>query len=331
MKFSIRFADQIVGFFVILALAILVFVVIMLGKSQRWFSRDSQYRTYFTSAAGLSPNMAIQYKGFTIGNVKTIQLSGDDKVEVFFTIFEEHHHRVREGSLVEVQSSPLGSSFIFHPGIGTELVPEWEVIPEVNTPEARQLIAAGLAIRADSSDSIGNAINQANNLLTSLNDTLAMVNEALSGSDQSSLGRTLGNVEKTTENITDLTQTLSDDIGEVLARITPILEDVGKITDKASGPSSMVMSALETDGPVYQNIVSVLDSVSGIIKNLEKTTDFVPAQLPQIAVLLSDLHGALTKAEELMTALTNNPLLRGGVPVRMETGPGAANPRNLEF
>jgi phospholipid/cholesterol/gamma-HCH transport system substrate-binding protein len=67
------------------------------------------------------------------------------------------------------------------------------------------------------------------------------------------------------------------------------------------------------------------------MKSVEKTIEFVPTQLPQIAILLSDVHSALTEAEKLIVALTNNPLLRSGVPEIKETGPGAATTRNLEF
>jgi len=46
MRFSIRFADQVVGTLVVLALAILIFAILMVGRSQRWFVQDYEYRTY---------------------------------------------------------------------------------------------------------------------------------------------------------------------------------------------------------------------------------------------------------------------------------------------
>jgi phospholipid/cholesterol/gamma-HCH transport system substrate-binding protein len=108
MTFTIRFADQIVGFLIILGLGALVFVVFMLGSNQRWFSRDYQYKSYFSSASGLGNNMAVLYKGFTIGHVKSFDLAGDDRVEVWFTVFDTYVSRVRHGSAVEVIQSPIG-------------------------------------------------------------------------------------------------------------------------------------------------------------------------------------------------------------------------------
>ena len=68
-----------------------------------------------------------------------------------------------------------------------------------------------------------------------------------------------------------------------------------------------------------------------MLDNLEKTTAFLPSQGPQIAGLLVELRGTLRTAEDTLTALNNNPLLRGGVPPRVETQSGAASPRNIRF
>jgi phospholipid/cholesterol/gamma-HCH transport system substrate-binding protein len=315
MKFSIRFVDQIVGTLFILALAMMVFVVFMLGKNQRWFVHDYQYKTYFSSASGISHNMAIQYKGFTIGRVRRITLAEDDNVEVVFYIFQEYGDRVREGSLVELQTSPIGlggSSFIFYPGKGRQL-DEGVVIPEINSVEAKQLLASGLAERTESSDRISGIITHVNSLLASLNDSFGAKDE----SDRTA-------IERTVTGINSVVQAFSE-------YFVPIMENVNTITGQAAAPDGAVMSMLDTSGPVFSNISETLDSISGIIGSVEKTIEVVPAHLPQIVIVLSDLHSTLVEAEKLIVSLTNNPLLKNGVPETIETGPARANPRNLEF
>jgi len=347
MKFSIRFADQVVGTLVILALAILVVVVFMLGRSQRWFVKDLQYKTYFNSASGLSPNMAVQYKGFTIGYVKKITLAPDDTVEVLFTIFEEHSHRVMEGSVVELQASPigLGNAFHFYPGLGTDEMEEGSVIPAINSPQARLLIARGLVNKPESSDSISNIINNVSTLLETLNIALA----GSPGAEDLAIGQILQNLESTIANVNEVVLSVSGQIDPILSQINPILTDVGTmvgdlsgqispiisnvetITDQLASPTGTVMSILDSDGPVFTSIAEVLASITASVKNLERTIEFVPAQLPQLAYILSDLSSTLVEAEKLIIALNNNPLLKGGVPETRGTGPGAANPRDLEF
>jgi phospholipid/cholesterol/gamma-HCH transport system substrate-binding protein len=330
MKLMIRFADKIVGGFIILALGILIFVIFMLGSTQRWFSRDYQFRSYFTSASGLSPNMAVQFKGFTIGNVKSIRLAEDDRVEVIFTIFDTYIDRVRFGSLVEVQVSPIGmgGQFLFHPGLGEELIDEGETIPVFNSSEAARLLAMGVASRPEEDDSISSILNSVNTLL-------GLINEAFEGTDQSSLGRIIGDIEATLAGVRNIIEELPGDLVGIIeglvAQIEPTLANIQTLSDTIVEPGSTVMALLDSERELYTGLAASIDAVSGILQNLEKTTDFIPAQLPQIIALIADLHSVLITAEEVLISLTNNPLLRRGVPQRPETRAGGAHPRDLEF
>ena len=311
MKFSIRFADKIVGTLVMLALAILVIVIFMLGKSQRWFAHDYQYKTYFSSASGLGMNMAVQYKGFTIGHVKKIKLTEDDRVEVIFTIFEEHNHRAKTGSMVEVQASPigLGNSFLFHPGKGADQLEEGALVPEINSPDAEYLIRTGIADAVDSTDGINNIINQANTLIEALNKSIVGDNE-----NDPALAQIIA-------GINDAVRTLNH-------QLNPILGNIDSVTGKMSDPSGSVMSFLDSEGNIYADLASSVDSLSGILVNLEKTTDVLPSNVPGLIV---DLNAAIRTMQDVLVALSNNPLLKRGIPEHRETTVGGASSRNLEF
>lgn len=337
MKFTIRFADQLVGGLIILALAIVVFVIFMLGSSQRWFSRDYQFQSYFSSASGISQNMPVQYKGFTIGRVKSISLTDTDEVEVLFTIFDTYIDRVKQGSLVEVLVSPIGmgNQFMFYPGAGASPLNEGETIPAASSVEGKRLLASGLAVRPERDDSINNIMNRAGTLLATLNDVLFEVQEAFAGTDQTSLGRTLGEVEMMARGLRIMSERLPDDLETtltgIMAQIDPLLGNLSELSAGLSDPDGTIMSILDSEGDVYTDLIASLDAISGTLRNLEKTSDFIPSQLPQVALLLADLHTALRTAEDVLIALTNNPLLKGGIPQRKETRAGGVRPRDVEF
>jgi len=310
VKFRIRFADQIVGVFVILGLASLVFVIVMLGKSQRWFARDYAFTTSFASAAGLSSSMAVQFRGFSIGSVKSFTLTQDNRVEVVFVIYENYLDRAKRGSLVEMMVSPigLGNQFLFYPGKG-EPLPDGAFIPSADSEEAKALIAGGLAEAPHRDDSVSLLLNRASALLDTVN-TLAQ-----------------GSVEPLTQDARAL-------LGEITARageLRPVLAHIEALTAKASAPGGAVSNALDGSGPVYTNLVSALKSVTGILQSLEKTSAFIPGQLPQIAALLQDLRVTLKTAEDVLTALTNNPLLRNGIPAKIESQPSGTGMRDVGF
>jgi len=308
MKFSIRFADKIVGAFIILALGILVFVMFMLGKNQRWFARDYQYITYLSSAAGVSPNMPVQFRGFTIGRVKGLSLANDDRVEVKFVIFDTYYDRVKEGTLVDIIVSPigLGNQFMFYPGLGTQQLPEGSVIYNVNSAEGRQLVTARLAAIPVQEDGISAIMNNVNKILS--------------------------DVETITYGLTDLPDTINNTINELRAQIDPILKDINDITGGVADPDGTVMGILDGEGPIYNDLIASINSITGILKNLETTTDFIPSQLPNVAYIMSNLQTLLRQVEDILVSLSNNPLIRGGIPQQNEeTGLGGTRPRNIEF
>jgi len=319
MKFSIRFADQIVGILVILALAILVFVIFMLGKNQRWFVQDPEYYTYFSSASGISTNMDVKYKGFTIGHVKIIELDENNRVKVIFSIYKEHESRVKVGSLVEVSVSPigLGSSFNFYPGKGIDLIPAEGEVYDRNSKDGKDTIDANQVELLESGDGIGK-------LISSVNSTLESINTVPEGAEITALSKIMLDVGTATSDLSKLAGSLNE-------RISPILDNLQTISAQISDPSGTVMSLLGSDGSLYTNLTSVIESLNGIVNNLEKTSEFLPTQLPQIGALINDINGLIVSMNGVLTSLENNPLIKDGIPERRETGPGAASPRNIPF
>jgi len=340
MKFKIRFADQIVGFFIILALASLALVIVMLSRSQRWFAHDVSYSTIMQSATGLSENMAVQYRGFTIGNVKTFYLNDEDDVEVLFVIYEKYKDRVKQGSLVEVMASPvgLGNQFLFHSGRG-ELLAEGSFIPAAGTAQARELIRQGLASEPYHDDSIPVLMSRANSVLDGLDKFLVQLNEAVGpGTDETDIGKIIGSVQRTLAGVETLPSSVDQALDVVVgmieglqADLTPILSNLESITVELSSPDGLLYTFLDTDEEIYQGLVKSLGSISGILDNLDKTVAFIPGQLPQLAGLIMELRVTLRTAEDVLVALTNNPLLRGGIPNKPETQGSGTGPRDIRF
>ena len=334
MKFKIRFADQIVGVFVVVSLVSLIAVLILLGSNQRWFARDVVYHTILPSAGGLSRNMAVQFKGFTIGSVRSFHLTDRDYVEVIFIIHEEHSDRVRHGSIVELLTSPvgLGSQFLFHSGRGAALE-EGSFIPAAGSPQARELIRQGLAAEIHHDDSISILLNRVNSVIGNLDEALGH------GTDETEIGMIVGSLRITLTGVETLPQTIEDTIADLMTKLEPTLETVNnvlgglivsitEILENINEPGGLLSMVLDSEDDIYLHLVSSLGSISSILDNLDRT---VARELPQVSVLISELRMTLNTAEDVLTALTNNPLLRRGIPERVENQSGAANPRGVRF
>ncbi|MDR3114128.1 MAG: MlaD family protein [Treponema sp.] len=339
MKFRIRFADQIVGVLIMAALFSLVFVLFMLGRSQRWFTKNYTYKTYFGTAAGVSGNMPVQYKGFTIGNVRSYRLTEDDRVEVVFFIYEAYSSRVRTGSLVDINVSPigLGSQFRFHPGLGQERLAEGAVVPSIHSTEGKQLMQSGLAAIPAQDDSITLLINRVNVLLEDMDRLILIVEDALKGTDTTRLGRIFKEMEAVIAHIKDLSGTVNHDLNGVfteadrlLGELHPIIANVDALSYKALAPDGLVSRVLDTKdaGSVYARLESSLKSVSSILENLDKTSDLLPRET---AGLLLEVRTTLKTLEDVLVALRNNPLLKKGIPPQVQTQSPGTSPRDIAF
>jgi phospholipid/cholesterol/gamma-HCH transport system substrate-binding protein len=334
MKLMIRFADQIVGALIIIAVGILVFVIFMLGSSQRWFIRDNDYATYFSSASGLSPNMPVLYKGFTIGRVKSITFNMEkDMVDVEFSIFKEYTDKVKRGSRVELVSSPIsalgGNQFLFHPGRGLEEepLPPGTVIHPSNSPQAQNLPDKDLVTAPPQEDGIGSIISQVNQILVKLNGALGGEGE------ENKLSAVVDSIVASITGIQGIIEKLSSDldIESLMAQIKPAIANFRELSDRIKEPDSSIMAILNTEGDVYSNIVKTLEAASGTLQQLEGTTGDIHSQTPQIAASLDKLLTALKSVNQVLDSVKNNPLLKQGVPEPAETKAGASSARNMEF
>jgi phospholipid/cholesterol/gamma-HCH transport system substrate-binding protein len=74
MKLRIRFAEQVVGAFVLLAIVGVGVILVFIGINQRWFARNYYFISRFASGDGLAVGMPIMLKGFEIGRVSRIRL-----------------------------------------------------------------------------------------------------------------------------------------------------------------------------------------------------------------------------------------------------------------
>ncbi|MDR0448595.1 MAG: MlaD family protein [Treponema sp.] len=307
MKFKMRYADQLVGILVVVALVSIIFVIFMLGKTQRWFSRTYNFVTYAQTASGLNQNMPVNCRGIPIGNLKSFRLTEDNVIEVIFAIHSDFIDRAKEGSLVEVSVSPIGfgSQFIFYPGLGNPLE-EGALVPMRNSPEGQDLIARGLANIPHQDDLVGELLANINTVVDDIGKTLEGVNLVLEGANLTLEGL---NVAPNEKSVTALGQTIAN-VQELTANLT---------SDFAEAD---VIYALE----------SSLFNLSGILDNLEKTTHSLPKEMPHIYSLIYDARGAVRAAENVLVGLQNNPLLRKGIPEQAEIDSSGTNPRrNIRF
>jgi phospholipid/cholesterol/gamma-HCH transport system substrate-binding protein len=191
------------------------------------------------------------------------------------------------------------------------------VVPQKDDSITRLIDQVGGVLDHLNSDLLG----RLSLVLGDLDSILVQVQNALAGDNTSPLGRTFTGVDTL----------MNGSLEPILADIKQISSHLSLLTGELAEPQGAVRKVLDGDGAVYENLEASLKAIAGTLGNLEKVSAFLPSQLPQVAALLTELRTTLKTAEDVLIALTNNPLLKGGIPQAADTQSGGISPRDIPF
>jgi len=308
MKFKIKYAEQIVGLFVLIALVSLAGILIFMGINQRWFAKDYSFYSKFNSGEGLNRGMEVKLKGFTIGAVDSIELLDDNTVQIGFHIFDTYYDRVRPNSVIELSTSPIGiggGGLLFHPGRSTAgPLEEYSYIPSTDFPEGRSLIARGMVTTPESDDTVSS-------ILESLNSTITTIDNTLKGSQE---GPLLDVLEESYTVLNTLNETLENTTGITanIESLTQQLSETQGLIKKLLDPQGSALKILDDD-ELYNNINQIVAELAESAEELSSFTAYINNQQPTITAILKEGESTLVESQDVLEGLKNNPLLRGGI------------------
>ncbi len=340
MRFRIRFADKIVGVFILLAILGVAAALTLLGLNQRWFARNYAFWARFASAEGLAVGTPLKLKGFEIGKVDRISLGKDNVVEMEFHVYDTYYPKMVQGSVLEKATSALGlgTGLILHPGSGSERLPEYSLVPTSDFEEGRRLLAADRGPAPSQSDPIGTLLGQVQPVLEDIDRAVVSIgqltdglNRDLQGRGSGPLSSTLKDVAGAAHDVAGAAHSVAGTAGQVnaiasrleaiaanLEQLSAGLRDPTGLAKRLLDPKGSLATLLDDDNRLYNQISGSLEELKTVIAQLAEFTRFVNSAQPQILGLLEQGRTTLDQGQQVLEAVKNNPLLRGGVPSRPE-------------
>jgi phospholipid/cholesterol/gamma-HCH transport system substrate-binding protein len=350
MRFRIRYADKLVGIFVIVAALFLVVGIVLLGSNQRWFVKDISFVTRFQSAAGASPGTAIMMRGFQVGKVSKVTLNANNEVDGQIVIYREYYPKVKENSILELVTSPigLGTQLLFHPGKSDTLAAPGSFFPLADSEQGKDLIDQGLVDMPAKDDTITRLISNINPLvdnasktIVTINRTLTEINRAIAGQSSGPLGSIVTDASHAVSSADVMVANLSRQSKDLLATVDAVAKNLEQTSEAIRDPTGLVPRLLDAKGSVktiLDDDNKLYDRISGSVAELEKTlknvqaiSDSLSAQMPSIAMTIDEGRAAIKQAQDVLTGLRNNPLLKGGIPARVELQSGSQSMREGDF
>jgi phospholipid/cholesterol/gamma-HCH transport system substrate-binding protein len=277
MKFKIRFADQIVGIFVLIAIVGVAAILILIGVNQRWFAKNYYFRSQFVSGDGLTPGMPIMLKGFEIGKISRIALNEQDQVDIIFSIEDTYYDRVKPNSVLELATSAigLGVSLKFHPGNNRQPpLAEDSFVPAADSPEGGRLVEEGLVVIPKGEDVIGSVIaklnptlDEARQAIVQIRRVAASVDTALAGQG-GPLGTMVQGLSTTPGRVNQAVDDVSVKVNTLLDKITVISDNLNDISVKSRGVIGDLSTNLDEISQNLKAMTGDLKNTQGLAKRL---------------------------------------------------------------
>jgi phospholipid/cholesterol/gamma-HCH transport system substrate-binding protein len=357
MRFRMRYADKLVGLFVVAAALFLAGGIIFLGANQRWFSKDIRFETRFQSAAGAGAGTAIMMRGFQVGKVTKVKLNDRNEVDAELVIYDTYYPKVKEYSILELVTSPigLGTQLLFHPGKGEALAQVGSFLPLADSEQGKDLIDQGLVEIPVKDDTITRLlagvnplIENANKTIVTINRTLTEINRALAGQSTGPLGSIVNDASDAVSHADAMVADVSAQATALVTKANALVDSVNAITKNLEAttaairdPTGLVPRLLDAKGSIktiLDDKNALYDGINGSIAELQKTLKNVQdisaslnGQMPSIAMTIDEGRAAIKQAEDVLTGLKNNPLLKGGIPARVEQQPQSMSMREGQF
>ena len=266
--------EKLAGIFVIGVIAMLIAVVVIIGRGRSWFKSYVTYYATFNESYNLKVNGDVKLYKADIGKIKNIT-PAENRVKIELLILEEFASRIRAGTIVTVESPTfIGSEYIsVYPGNPSEaLIAENGVIPSREKKSIADIMeefqiekTAKMLIKTiqdfanvaqtlqDPSGPFFSAVEEFKDTFANLQKITASINKG-----KGSIGDLI-NSKKTIDsvnNIIDSTNEVIDSLKRIAANIEKGSEDVPKITDTT-------MKGIE-------EIREGVDNIDRLVKSLEQ-------------------------------------------------------------
>ena len=306
----------IVGIFIVIGLAILIWAILTLGSQKNTFERSIGVKTFFQNVNGLQKGNNIWFSGVKVGTIENVSLIGTGKVEVDMNINEKSIPYIHKNAKAKLSTDGLIGNKIIEIYGGTaqspqiaegdvlnndELLSTDEMMATLsknndNLLEITNNLKVVSAQMAEGKGSVGKLLKDetfANELLK----TVGILKNASSNVQQLS-----ANVNRYTARLND-SGTLANDLVSDTVIFSRLRSTVGQLQQMADKSNEVVNSLQGAANTVNEGLKNP-NTPAGMLLGDEKTA-------ASLKTTMQNLQSASVKLNDDLEAVQHNFLLRG--------------------
>lgn len=301
-----------VGLFVVLLGAVVLGVILWLGRGEYRTVYDRYYAYMRESVSGLSANAPVKYRGVEVGQVKEIVLNPENPEEVRLTLEIARGTPVKEDTVAILSIQGLtGLAFVNLAG-GSREAPLLKAKPGETYPVIQT--GPSLLVRLDEAVS---------SLLTDLHRLTDDVHILVGEENRAVFKQILGDVA----NLTHTLAARSELLDQGIASAVQTLENVAKVSTQISAQMPTILEQLSRSSNTLQNMAQNVAHASTEVgtvlsDNRQNVERFTRQTLTEVGLLVAELRQLTAGLQGLAQQLEQEPnsLLFGRRP--LPPGPG---------
>ncbi len=313
--------QAIVGLFVIVAGALLVFTVFTLSGAGG--HRVNTYHAYFPFAGGIEPGATVRYAGGPkVGRVEQLHIDRQNPSRIDVTFSVQADVPVKTDSRVRIMSmSPLGDNHLeVYPGSGQSApAPVGSMLPADAYVDFNALTERMSNLAPDAQRLLGTLNDRA----TELKSTVGRVNDLLSAQNRSNLSATLANTRgMIEENRPQIKSTLKN-ANELSRKLQPLIQDLRNTSSQANQTLNHIDSMLGENRADIRKSVAELRETLGTMTSLTGRLDqSLDVNAENIDELLENMRHVSENLREFTNTVKTRPytLIRASNPREHKPG-----------
>jgi len=306
MKVRFNKFEKVAGLFVLIAFLGCGLGMLAIAAKNGWFSRKVSYATELESADGVHAGSVVQIAGLRVGSVSRVELMGDDRVRVEFSILERFRDKVRISSHVTMFRPFVLAEKVLEISSGTAdeaEMPPGSVIPSHPTTDIMDLLS-------------GKKMSSVLGSFDRLADSLRIVGEAFASPERSramvkmfdQMGPLVGNLNAMSVQIVKLTAAMNkkqraDVIFENLARISVEMEKIiPAFNEQVPDVGAQLAQIVRNLNVLTTEFQKLTPAIATLAPELPRTTRRAVEALDETVVLLKAMQKSFffrSKVEEV--------------------------------
>jgi phospholipid/cholesterol/gamma-HCH transport system substrate-binding protein len=323
-----RKTEIIAGVFALASLALLLFMVVFVGRHENIFEKRYQITGLFKSAGGLQTGADVRLAGISVGYVTDIEFGPQKKVKVEMKISRREQQRIRTDSVATIKTMGLMGDRYIEITVGSRnepVIPTAGVIQTSEPFELTDLADIAEPVLKDIAKITHNVLAFTDKLVARSNEMDTLLDNMTDLSDSLQQGKgTIGALLKSDALYRKLSEILdtaqvtlknleavSRNADKASVQLPALLNEArlsvrhfNRFTEKADRAASDALSIMNSGRAVAQDIKM-------IVSNLKQVSEDMKDAGPRLSPLLESAQRGISEGRALLQTVEHSWLLGG--------------------